>query len=484
MAKVDFKTFITVLDAKFKTNEKLKEQIPNNVELIKALNDLNEIVGLNDIKASVLLMLKTIIMSKVSDKNFDMYLHTIITGSPGVGKTSLANVLARIWCNSGAIVDKSKADLGKIQSKDNDQRVDDKFDCNYLNDPNLSSIGLDKPIMKLFAVKKENDKDAATVNTKEEEKEDENKSQTEKLEDADYLLMKCLMRLSNLPDEDANSEHKNNIEDILDARNSIGDVAKNIDKIKFKININPKDKEIFDRMSPLNFLMSLATQSLSDDTKSDQKKTKDNFLVVRREDLVGEYMGQTSVKTKRCLEKALGGVLFIDEAYTLYNPNYSNGDSYGLECLTLINEFMSLHKDELVVIMSGYKNLIEEGPFKGQPGLKRRFQWNFNIEDYSAADLLNIFKKQIKDCGLTYDKCGDLEKLFKNNKSLLKNNGGDTLRLAQKCKQMLISSSYDSFMESDTLSFNDAITDDIVKDCFGDIEIKEDKNDHMISMFM
>jgi hypothetical protein len=154
------------------------------------------------------------------------------------------------------------------------------------------------------------------------------------------------------------------------------------------------------------------------------------FVVAAREDLVAEYLGQTAPKTKKVLESALGGVLFIDEAYSICNMDGGSKDKYGEECLSTINEFMSLHPDEIIIIFAGYKDLLETGPFSVQPGLKRRFMWQFSMDKYTPHQLFEIFKLQLKKKGWGLTDIDTTQKIFLSNADAFPAFGGDTERAA------------------------------------------------------
>jgi adenylate kinase family enzyme len=156
------------------------------------------------------------------------------------------------------------------------------------------------------------------------------------------------------------------------------------------------------------------------------------FKKVTRADLVGQWQGHTAERTRKILNEALGGVLFIDEAYQLVTTHDDSGDNFGLECLTTINEFMSEHCGEIIIIFAGYEDTMDETIFRIQPGLKRRFMWRFNIEPYSSLELSQIINKQAIDDGWKFDEKITPEwiyKLVSNNIDWFPNYGGDTSRL-------------------------------------------------------
>ena len=123
------------------------------------------------------------------------------------------------------------------------------------------------------------------------------------------------------------------------------------------------------------------------------------FLKVTRSDLIAGYLGQTAIKTADVIKKALGGVLFIDEAYALGNSEKK--DSFSKECIDTLCEALSDHKNNLMVIIAGYETELKECFFNYNMGLESRFTWRFKTEEYTGKDLHAIFKKKVADIGWT-----------------------------------------------------------------------------------
>ena len=121
------------------------------------------------------------------------------------------------------------------------------------------------------------------------------------------------------------------------------------------------------------------------------------FKKVTRSDLIAGYLGQTAMKTRDVIKEALGGVLFIDEAYALGNSDKK--DSFAKECIDTLCEALSDNKDNLMVIIAGYENELKDCFFSCNQGLDSRFTWRFKTDTYSAEDLYNIFIKKVKDIG-------------------------------------------------------------------------------------
>jgi SpoVK/Ycf46/Vps4 family AAA+-type ATPase len=116
------------------------------------------------------------------------------------------------------------------------------------------------------------------------------------------------------------------------------------------------------------------------------------FKKVTRTDLVAGYLGQTAIKTRKVIDECMGGVLFIDEAYSL-----QNNDSYAKECVDTLCEALSDCKQDLMVIVAGYEHELNETFFKVNSGMKSRFLWKFHMESYGANELCDIFLHKIKE---------------------------------------------------------------------------------------
>jgi len=119
---------------------------------------------------------------------------------------------------------------------------------------------------------------------------------------------------------------------------------------------------------------------------------KGHLVAVTRDDLVGQYIGHTAPKTKEVLKKAMGGVLFIDEAYYLYRPE--NERDYGQEAIEILLQVMENQRDDLVVILAGYKDRMETF-FRSNPGLSSRIAHHIEFPDYAEDELLAIAERML-----------------------------------------------------------------------------------------
>src|SRR5690242_10690084 len=110
---------------------------------------------------------------------------------------------------------------------------------------------------------------------------------------------------------------------------------------------------------------------------------KGHLVAVTRDDLVGQYIGHTAPKTREVLKRAMGGVLFIDEAYYLYRPE--NERDYGQEAIEILLQVMENQRDDLVVILAGYKDRMETF-FRSNPGMSSRIAHHIDFPDYSESE--------------------------------------------------------------------------------------------------
>ena len=160
---------------------------------------------------------------------------------------------------------------------------------------------------------------------------------------------------------------------------------------------------------------------------------KGHIVKTRRSELIGKYLGHTAVQTQKKIEEAHGGILLIDEAYALGNPE--GRDSFAKECLDTLNQALSEQKTEFICIIAGYKDALDSSFFKYNEGLKRRFPFRYDIDKYSSDELSMILLKKIEEYGhygihkesiwkMEFTK-GQLQKLIKENYKQFANQGGD-----------------------------------------------------------
>ena len=125
---------------------------------------------------------------------------------------------------------------------------------------------------------------------------------------------------------------------------------------------------------------------------------KGHLVSVTRDDLVGQYIGHTAPKTKEVLKRAMGGVLFIDEAYYLYRPE--NERDYGQEAIEILLQVMENQREDLVVIFAGYKDRMDTF-FRSNPGMSSRVAHHIDFPDYTDEELVSIGELILKDWNYT-----------------------------------------------------------------------------------
>lgn len=159
----------------------------------------------------------------------------------------------------------------------------------------------------------------------------------------------------------------------------------------------------------------------------------DNFIEAKRSDLIGQYCGHTAIKTQKVINSAEGGVLFIDEVYSL--GNREKRDAFTKECIDTINQNLTEKSDKFLCIVAGYKDDVKECFLDYNKGLERRFPIRFELESYSSESLLKILLKFVEEEKWSFSNKDELLKLIKENEKLLKYQAGDIKTIFQFSKE-------------------------------------------------
>lgn len=468
------KNLIMHIKIMYYNDDPLLDNVDDVNMLYNALCELDEIVGMYEVKESIVQQIKFLLVnSKNNGKHkFENHmLHTVIFGPPGVGKTTVGACLANIWKALGLIKNKKEFEELSVFAK----TIKDSKTIRILPIP-------------IFLIKKQNNAESSNVI--------DNKNTANNKHNKKIFM--------EYPDSHINcieidNDHKQyNFAELTDT-----DVETTTNKKKYLNSIN---KNILELECEIQMLMHEEKDSLDDKRKYikelskyktkirnfkllshgienlKSKKTKLKYKnklkrskfdspikIVSRPDFVGQYVGHTCDKTQKLLTTTLeeGKVLFIDEAYSIV---IDEKDSFGNEAINELNRFMS-ENPSLVIIFAGYKDKMESTLFQQQPGLSRRISWKFEITNYTGDMLANIFIKQLaKDDWKFEGNEKELNNFFQLKIKNFDSFGGDTLRLAFYCKLTYSELKFD-FAESNQLK-DKTITFDIVKTAYLNIYCK------------
>lgn len=393
---VQLQNLITSLESLIAKSSDLLKHVQYPKMLISGLRDLSKMVEMFEIKKQIIYQVKFLItntarleqmklsgLKSMSSPFEDHMLHSIISGNPGTGKTTVAKILAKIWTGVGMI----KGDAKKNNTSNHSEET-----IRYLSQ-RLAEVHV--LAQQLLNINHDLSKDICSAKV-----------------------------LYNFNDDDIS-------EDLESALNLSRSMKNNISELIMR----SEDSQIQHR-SVVNITLTssglIITGTTGRNSTSDDSMVEPKFTIATRDTLVAEYVGQTAIKTKAVLDKARGGVLLIDEAYSLYICNDDRVDVFGEECLTTINEYMSLYPDELIIIFAGYKDRILNSIFKAQPGFHRRVHTFFEIEDYSAKALAEIFKIQLNKASWKMEDIADFIGLIDENIDIIGNGGTEKLLLHAK----------------------------------------------------
>ncbi len=402
-------------------NSPLLSKVKHPDLLISSLNELNNLVGILGIKKSIVSQVQYLIVSQynhLSQQNStfsypkfeDHVLHTVIYGPPGVGKTKVGVILAKIWTAMGLLKPQSKPSSGSrspVESSLRDRLAD------------LLCVARVVTLRSKIQTQREHLRRVTDI-------------VQEKKEILSHLRHNIIQIRPPLIAEregingETSSQYESKWDDLLqDTR----DLRLSLDEILHETHLDGSTSSL-DESIAASSSEGMSPHSMTEGSDISTGPTI-TIKIASRADFIADYQGQTPGKTLRLLNDNLGGVLFIDEAYNLLT---GDSDSYGQEALTTLNQFMSEHPNEIVVIFAGYKDLLQRTIFTAQPGLKRRCAWVFEIDGYDADSLNRIFIRQLEQYNWSLDPSIKLTSFFSVHKSSFPSYGGDTQRLSFYCK--------------------------------------------------
>lgn len=353
--------------------------LKNRTKIIETLRRLDSMIEMVSVKESFISQMKLLLLlaSKGVPASFRK-MHAVFSGPPGVGKSTVAKLVADVWGKMGILGDHSHG------SKYSDSK-DDLMET--LDSEDLSTGNRLKIIKGMSTC-----------------------SRLSRVMDSLHDAMKLI----------------NTLDTTIDSKSDIYEKCFVANEICYDLS----EQLCPCPMSDEKFVSCRGGCGDTEIKPTTSGITKVNYIVVGREDFVGAFEGHTTERTRTLLEANRGKIIIIEEAYLLFTNRM---DSFGMEALTLINRYMDEYADDYIFIFTGYKEYLDQSIFMAQPGLRRRIQWSFEIEKYSPSGLAKIFMQQIENSGWKTD-IKTLESFFDRYKEDFPNYGGDTERLLLHCQ--------------------------------------------------
>jgi adenylate kinase family enzyme len=388
------------------SNEKIRSVFEDVEDTILRLKKLKNLIGMKTIKKFIAEKIRYYIIEELKEKGKGLEgnkIHFIILGDPGTGKTTVCRIISEIY-NSIGFLRREKVKKNKLR--------------------NIAELQ-DEIIRKL-----------------EGDKRDKNKIIIE--------LSRILERFNEVDESYLAPLRKSLINSNIENKNSILNNLKELTKL---INANLFEFESIKKNYSENLSVkknfSLNVDPKNDIFGNDAKTNKDetsNFLVLGRADFVGQFVGGTENKIEESLRGGIGGVIFIDEFYSICVDKPGHSDSDGIKILNRINSFIDEYNGRVCFAFGGYLKDVENQIFKKQAGLDSRICDKYIIENYTTEELSLIYIQKMKNYSYEINEDQDLshiEKLIEENKNMFSGNGRSMETLADTTKSVISNMNYD-----------------------------------------
>lgn len=433
---------------------------------IKTLENIDSLIGLQQAKQQIAQQVKSFIVNyrRFRQPTNREMLHTLIYGPPGCGKTELGQLLAELWASSGCLpTDTSGEKLFLVHHGSSSKST--------LGGGAGSSV---------------NDAEKITLRQNLAVRDSQIRQYQDRIRTLNATVGTALTNLNNVRKKVKSKGVSEGSEQRVQAKfqeikeslkavtgnpssSPIRPPVSNSHVLPVTVPKMPGSRSVFGESQPPKDFIPLLPKVgpnpvsfLDPKAKSDPNKPLAKFVRITRGDLVAKYQGHTTDQVREILIQHVGGVVMIDEAYNLCT---SGQDDFGKEILTEIINFMTTHPDKIIFIFAGYRKEMEESVLKFQPGLARRFNWTFEITEYSSEELCSIFQKQIKrsyssaktglpdvEIMMKEETIKKMKSLFEENKSKFPFFGGDTERLCTCLREVINSQHWERALDDKVTS--------------------------------
>lgn len=346
--------------------------------LVRSLQELLDLIGNDKVKDSVatqvshLIMVKQRCLENPNVKEDDVMLNTVLYGPPGVGKTLVGAKLAKIWYSLGYLDSTNNT----IERK---QEITDLIKDLFKDNSSTSTTDDNYALVYGFLI---------------------------------FIIIFCILISFGFS--------------FYSKFGVTGAVVIGVLILLLFIVIAYYTSSTNETNNTNNINITGEKAALVNIPSLDNPSDDQIITIADRNDFVDKYVGWTDKKVIKFLKANLGKVVFVDEAYSLITDMH---DSFGIEALNTINLFLSQHPKEIIVIFAGYKDLMETGIFSVQPGLRRRFMWQFDCNGYDINQMFDIFKLQLNKKGWTLSDEPASRAIFHEFSDAFPAFGGDTERL-------------------------------------------------------